>query len=101
MKRKICVLAAAFLMMTACSGSGAVSAAGELIMEQAVLGGTILSVVAAGTKVQEGEMLAAVDTLAGPVPAAKATADGTVREVRAEPGQKVERAEIIAVLEKE
>lgn len=99
MKRKICALAAAFLLMTACSG--AVSAAGELIMERAVLGGTILSVAAAGTKVQEGEMLAAVDTLAGPVPAAKATADGTVREVRAEPGQKVERAEIIAVLEKE
>lgn len=74
-------------------------AAGPLMEQKAVLGGRVESIVEEGAAVAEGDILATVDTLAGPVPAAKAAGDGTVREVRAEKGQTVARGDVVAVLE--
>lgn len=74
-------------------------AAGTLMEQKAVIGGRVESIVEEGAAVVEGDVLAEVGTLAGPVPAAKAAGDGTVREVRAEKGQTIARGDVVAVLE--
>lgn len=94
-KKRLAVLACMALM-----AAGSMVAEAENRLEQkAVLGGTIHSVVSSGAKVTEGTVLAEVGTLAGDVPAAKASADGIVAEVRVKPGQDVNRGDIIVVLE--
>ena len=95
MKRKQIVAA----LLAALVLGGGTAEAGELVEQRAVIGGTVQSVVTTGASVAEGDVLAEVDTLAGPVPAAKASVDGTIREVRAEKGQDVRRGDVIALLE--
>ncbi len=95
MKRKQIAAALLAALMLA----GGTAEARELVEQRAVISGTVQSVVTAGASVAEGDVLAEVDTLAGPVPAAKASADGMVREVRAEKGQDVRRGDVIALLE--
>ena len=53
---------------------------------------------APGTKVKEGDVLVMVDSLVGPVPAARATADGTVKEVNVTKGQKIVQNQQVAVI---
>ena len=89
MKRKQIAAALLAALMLA----GGTAEARELVEQRAVISGTVQASVA------EGDVLAEVDTLAGPVPAAKASADGMVREVRAEKGQDVRRGDVIALLE--
>lgn len=67
--------------------------------QKAVLGGKVVSAAAVGTAVKAGDPLVLVETLAGPVPAAKATADGVVKEVRVQKGDMTSRDEVVAVLE--
>ena len=78
----------------------AADAAGELLEQKSVLGGKVLSVIEAGTPVVEGQVLATVDTLAGPVPAAKATADGVVKEIKVHEGDTIERNAVVLTLER-
>lgn len=74
-------------------------AAGSLMEQKAVIGGKVESIVEEGAAVAEGDVLAEVGTLAGPVPAVKAAGDGTIREVRAEKGQTIARGDVVAMLE--
>ena len=55
--------------------------------------------VAPGTTVREGDVLATVNSLAGPVPAARAEADGVVKEVMVEKGQKINKQDLVATVE--
>lgn len=79
----------------------AADAAGEMIEQKSVLGGKVLSLIKAGTPVMEGQVLATVETIAGPVPAAKAAADGVVKEVKVQEGDTIERNTVLLLLEKQ
>lgn len=69
------------------------------VSQSAVLSGTVTSVVAVNTPVKEGEVLATVDSLVGPVPAARADSDGVVTKVLVVKGQKITKQDAVAVIE--
>lgn len=69
------------------------------VSQTAVLSGTVTSVVAENTPVKEGEVLATVDSLVGPVPAARADSDGVVTKVLVVKGQKITKQDSVAVIE--
>ena len=77
MKTRYKIMAAAALL----AGAISFAYASGPVVQTSMLSGTTVSVVAPGTKVKEGDVLVMVDSLVGPVPAARATADGTVKEV--------------------
>lgn len=92
-------MAAGALALAALLAGTAEAAVVEQVEQKAVIGGAVQSVLTVGTAVTEGEVLAEVNTLAGPVPAAKASADGTVTEVCVARGDTVARGDVVAVLE--
>lgn len=69
------------------------------VSQQAVLNGTVVSVIEAGTPVKEGDVLVSVDSLVGGVPAARADRDGVVKEVRVQKGQTIAKQDVVVVLE--
>lgn len=69
------------------------------VSQTAVLSGTVTSVVAENTPVKEGEVLATVDSLVEPVPAARADSDGVVTKVLVVKGQKITKQDVVAVIE--
>ena len=71
------------LALAALVAAGVYSVSAEDVSQQAVLNGTVVSVIEAGTPVKEGDVLVSVDSLVGGVPAARADRDGVVKEVRA------------------
>ena len=71
------------LVLAALVAAGVYSVSAEDVSQQAVLNGTVVSVIEAGTPVKEGDVLVSVDSLVGGVPAARADRDGVVKEVRA------------------
>lgn len=73
--------------------------AAQMVPQTSVLSGTVISVVAEGTPVKEGDVLVTVNSLAGPVPAVRASGDGVVKEVRAVRGQAVGKQDVLAVIE--
>ena len=60
------------LAAAALAAAVAMPAEAAEVSQSAVLSGTVTSVVAVNTPVKEGEVLATVDSLVGPVPAARA-----------------------------
>jgi len=90
--KKAGLTAAAALMM-------AVPAEAAEVSQSAVLSGTVTSVVDVNTPVKEGQVLATVDSLVGPVPAARADADGVVTKVLVVKGQQITKQDTVAVIE--
>lgn len=64
-----------------------------------VLSGNVVSVTPVGTAVKEGDVLVTVDSLAGPMAAARANGDGTVKSVYVAAGASVESGAVVVVLE--
>ena len=64
-----------------------------------VLGGTVVSITPAGTAVKQGDVLLTVDSLAGPMPAARAASDGIVKQVLVAPGTAVKRGTAVIIVE--
>lgn len=87
------------LVLAALVAAGVYSASAEDVSQQAVLNGTVVSVIEAGTPVKEGDVLVSVDSLVGGVPAARADRDGVVKEVRVQKGQTIAKQDVVAVLE--
>lgn len=85
------------LVLTLCVSS-LVSAA-ALIDQKSVLSGTVHAAVGPGSVVREGDVLVVVNTLLGPSPAVRATADGIVRELLVKPGAAVSQGEVAVRLE--
>jgi biotin carboxyl carrier protein len=52
-----------------------------------------------GTPVKEGDVLATVNSLAGPMAAVRATVDGIVKTVMVKVGEQVQQGTIVVVLE--
>ena len=87
------------LVLAALAAAGVYSVSAEDVPQQAVLNGTVVSVIEAGTPVKEGDVLVSVDSLVGGVPAARADRDGVVKEVRVQKGQTIAKQDVVAVLE--
>lgn len=87
------------LVLAALVTAGVYSASAADVSQQAVLNGTVVSVIEAGTPVKEGDVLVSVDSLVGGVPAARADRDGVVKEVRVQKGQTIAKQDVVVVLE--
>lgn len=87
------------LAAAALAAAVAMPAEAAEVSQSAVLSGTVTSVVAVNTPVKEGEVLATVDSLVGPVPAARADSDGVVMKVLVVKGQKITKQDAVAVIE--
>lgn len=87
------------LAAAALAAAVAMPAEAAEVSQSAVLSGTVTSVVAVNTLVKEGEVLATVDSLVGPVPAARADSDGVVMKVLVVKGQKITKQDAVAVIE--
>ncbi len=86
------------VVVAACiAGAVNVYASGN-IEHKSILSGTVVSVVAPGTEVHEGDVLVMVTSLAGPVPAARAESDGVVKEVLVTKGQNLAKQDVVAVI---
>ena len=92
MKKKMLAMLLAFcgLALTAVEAAS--------VTHETVLTGEVVSAVAAGTAVKEGDTLVTVRTLAGPMVAARATVSGQVEQVNVTVGAKVERGQVVAVV---
>lgn len=66
-----------------------------------VLSGTVTTVSAVGTVVREGDVLLTVNTLTGPMAAARAQSAGVVKSVAVGAGSKVNAGETVVVVEAE
>lgn len=93
MKKKVLTLAA----MVAALAASSVMAAD--VSYTSVLSGKVDSVVPVGTTVAEGDVLLTVESLAGPMPAARANSSGTVKSVTIQPGAAVTQGTVVVVVE--
>lgn len=75
--------------------------ANPLVDQKVVLSGKVMAggMAAPGTTVREGDILLVVDTITGPVPAARATTDGVVRQVLVRPGDAVRSGDVVVRIE--
>lgn len=87
-------LAAAVML---CMTSAAALAAD--VSYTAVLSGKAVFVIPAGTAVTQGDVLLTVDSLAGPMAAARAAADGVVKQSLVAPGEDVKRGAAVVIVE--
>ena len=85
MKKKVLTLAASSVMAADVSYTS-------------VLSGKVDSVVPVGTTVAEGDVLLTVESLAGPMPAARANSSGTVKSVTIQPGSAVTQGTVVVVV---
>lgn len=86
-------------MTAALTACGVMMAAAQAIVHTTVLSGKVTKAVTVGTSVKEGETLVEVESLAGSMPAARATADGKVVKVDVAVGDQVEKGSEVAVVE--
>lgn len=94
MKRVVLALAALGILSVS-----SVMAAPAPVSYQSVLTGKVASTVSVGTSVTEGQTLVTVETLAGPMAAAKSTVTGTVTAVNVTVGSDVSRDQIVVTVE--
>ena len=64
-----------------------------------VLSGSVVSVAPVGAAVKEGDVLLTVNSLAGPMPAARSDKDGVVLSVLVQPGSQVQQGAVVVVVE--
>ena len=69
------------------------------VQHTSVLAGKVSTIAAVGTSVKEGDVLVSVSTLAGSIPATRATVDGVVKEVLVEPGSAVTQGQVVVVVD--
>lgn len=87
------------MVLGAVLSMGAVATATAADVSQtSVLTGKIVSVVAVGTAVREGDTLVRVQSLTGPIAAARATVDGVVKSVSVKTGDAVKPGQVVVVL---
>lgn len=64
-----------------------------------VLSGSVVSVAPVGATVKEGDVLLTVNSLAGPMPAARSDKEGIVKTVLVQPGSQVQQGAVVVVVE--
>ncbi len=94
----ICILMICMILM----GAAVAMATGNKQVEQkAVISGTVVRTVAAGTAVKSGDSLIEISTLTGATSAARATVDGTVGQVLVRQGDEVKPGQVVAYIEQQ
>lgn len=78
---------------------GSVAYAAQFVAQKSVLSGVVTSVVQKGNHVKEGDVLVTVDSLAGPIPAVRATGDGVVNDVKVQEGTEIQQGDIAVILD--
>lgn len=71
-------------------------AASPAVDQRGVLAGRVVSLLGPGTAVREGDILVKVETMTGPVPAARATNNGVISEVLVKPGDTIRVGDVVA-----
>jgi len=97
MLRKNAIIIAAIAIFII-AGSLLVTANG-VVDQVSVLSGPVISLVAPGTTVREGDILVQIGTLTGPVPAARASMSGIVKEVLVKSGDSIKIGDVVARIE--
>lgn len=71
--------------------------ADNVVSQTSTLSGVVNSkgLVQQGAAVKEGQVLLSVETIAGIVPASRATVDGTVIEVLVKPGDSIKNGQVV------
>ncbi len=87
------------LALAALTALGITSVMAAPVSYQSVLTGKVASTVSVGSAVTEGQTLVTVETLAGPMAAAKSTVTGTVTAVNVTVGSDVSRDQIVVTVE--
>lgn len=77
----------------------AVPALAASISYPSVLGGTVAAVVPVGTVVHEGDVLVTVQSLAGPMAAARAKQSGVVQATQVAPGDTIQQGAVVVIVE--
>ena len=90
--RKLAVLAGL-------AGLMAMPAAAADVSYTTVLSGSVVSVAPVGATVKEGDVLLTVNSLAGPMPAARSDKEGVVKTVLVQPGSQVQQGAVVVVVE--
>lgn len=78
------------------AGLMAMPAAAADVSYTTVLSGSVVSVAPVGAAVKEGDT---VNSLAGPMPAARSDKDGVVKTVLVQPGSQVQQGAVVVVVE--
>lgn len=86
------------------AGLMAMPAAAADVSYTTVLSGSVVSVAPVGAAVKEGDVLLTVNSLAGPMPAARSDKDGVVKDgvvktVLVQPGSQVQQGAVVVVVE--
>lgn len=90
--RKLAVLAGL-------AGLMAMPAAAADVSYTTVLSVSVVSVAPVGATVKEGDVLLTVNSLAGPMPAARSDKEGVVKTVLVQPGSQVQQGAVVVVVE--
>jgi len=71
--------------------------ADNIVAQTSTLSGVVSSkdLVQTGATVKEGQVLLSVETIAGVVPASRATVDGVVTEVLVKPGESIKNGQVV------
>lgn len=95
-KRKIAITGILALCASLLIGSSVMAMP---IAQKSVLGGNVTNVVSEGAIVKEGDALLYVDTIGGPMVAARASENGKIVKVKVQKGANVEVGQDIAIIE--
>ncbi|WP_295789182.1 biotin-requiring enzyme [uncultured Veillonella sp.] len=74
------------------------TASAAAVNQESVLTGKVVSTVAVGSAVKQGDVLVSIQSLTGPMPAARATVDGVVSSVSVHEGDQIKQAQVVAVV---
>ena len=103
MKTKITakLMLTVLLMLLGTATLAGVAMAGGLADQRRALNGTVLAeqLAVVGQAVREGDVLVKVQTISGASVAARASSDGTVRQVLVRPGERVAAGQVVVQLE--
>lgn len=100
-KMRTKILAAVLLALLGATALASIVMAGGMADQRSALAGTVLAdqLAVVGQTVHEGDVLLKVQTISGAVPAARASANGTVRQVLVSPGGHVTAGQVVVKLE--
>lgn len=95
-KRNIVFILSAVIFMVC---AAALAMKNTQVEQKAVIGGNVSYTVTVGSVVKSGDPLVEISTLTGTTPAARATVDGTVKQILVKQGDTVKAGQIVAYIE--
>lgn len=98
MKKRVLALLPVALSFAILAGSASVASAAN-VNQETVLTGKVVSAVSVGTSVQEGDTLVTVQTITGPMVAARSNVDGVVTQVNVKANDSIQRGQVVAVVD--